>query len=61
MKKLKTFKKLIFSLRRIIAESASVSKGIGLINTPARPASIVCSALDIRKNGMAEPSDPIAI
>ena len=39
---------------KIIADKAKVNKGIGDIKTPARPASIFCSADEIKKNGIAK-------
>ena len=40
-------------------DNAKVNKGIGDIKTPARPASIYCSADEIRKKGIDSPKAPI--
>ena len=59
IKKLNTFKKFIFSFVKIIADKAKVNKGIGDIKTPARPASMFCSADEIKKNGIDDPKAPM--
>jgi len=55
----KFLRKLIFSSLKIIADSAKVISGIGDIRTPVIPASILISAVEIKKNGIALPNAPI--
>jgi hypothetical protein len=56
--KLSTFLKFIISFFKIIALSASVSRGIGDINTPAKPALMYISAEEINEKGIASPKAP---